>query len=60
MMVLSTPIGEDNDHNPERYWGWDTEAIGEMLAAAGWRRGADMEIRLRPAFVYDYQIWACL
>jgi SAM-dependent methyltransferase len=60
MMVLSTPIGEDDDNNPEHYWGWDMAAVGEMLAAAGWQRGADMEVRLRPAFVYDYQIWACL
>lgn len=33
-LVLTTPTGEDNDNNPEHYWGWDQEAVEEMLRKA--------------------------
>jgi SAM-dependent methyltransferase len=59
MLVLSTPIGEDDQKNPEHYWGWDVEAVGDMLEKAGFHRGADMQVNLRPTWWYDYQIWAC-
>lgn len=36
MLLLSTPLGEDDDRNEEHYWGWDDESIRHMLRAAGW------------------------
>jgi hypothetical protein len=58
-LVLSTPVGETGDGNPEHYWGWDTDDVAAMLVGAGWRTVSLTEIKLRPNWVYDYQIWAC-
>lgn len=60
LMILSTPDGEDNDHNPEHVWGWDAEAVRKMLVAAGFVVDVHCTLDLRPAgYVYSYQIWAC-
>lgn len=37
-LLLTTPVGESTDGNPEHYWGWDTDAVGAMLEAAGFTR----------------------
>lgn len=37
-LLLTTPVGESTDGNPEHYWGWDTDAVGAMLDAAGFTR----------------------
>jgi hypothetical protein len=58
LLVLSTPIGEDNDSNPEHFWGWDVEAVGEMLRHAGWRTQVQIDVKL-PGYVYDFQLWGC-
>lgn len=59
-LVLSTPDGEEDDANPEHIWGWDGEAVGHMLVAAGFRPEIFTLLDLRPAgFVYAFQIWAC-
>lgn len=34
-LVLTTPEGEGTAGNPEHYWGWDSEDVEWMLAAAG-------------------------
>jgi hypothetical protein len=60
MLVLSTPDGEDNNYNPEHVWGWDAEAVEQMLADAGFTPRIYNSLDLRPAgFVYCYQIWVC-
>lgn len=58
-LVLSTPIDEADDGNPEHYWGWGTADVGDMLQAAGWQAVSLTEVKLRPTWTYDYQIWAC-
>jgi 2-polyprenyl-3-methyl-5-hydroxy-6-metoxy-1,4-benzoquinol methylase len=59
-LILSTPDGEDNDLNPEHVWGWDAEAVREMLDAAGFIPDIHATVDTRPAgCVYSYQIWAC-
>lgn len=57
-LVVSTPIGEDNDGNPEHYWGWDTEAVEDMLRKAGFVPDILVSIRLFH-YPYDYQVWGC-
>jgi hypothetical protein len=56
-LLLSTPIGEDDLGNPEHVWGWDQEAVGEMLRMAGWNSMARVDVVLQDT--YSYQIWAC-
>lgn len=58
-LLLTTPCGEDDDDNPEHYWGWDTGDIRQMLTAAGW---SDCRVELfSPESVayYTFQIWRC-
>lgn len=57
MLVISTPIGETGDSNPEHYWGWDRDGVADMLTATGWRPVTYAELMLPTP--YDYQIWAC-
>lgn len=60
ILILSTPDGEDNDQNPEHVWGWDSEAVGEMLATAGFDPIIHTVLDLRPGgWTYAYQIWVC-
>lgn len=58
-MLLTTPHGENNDVNPEHYWGWDATDLRSMLSAAGWE---DCKVKLfTPTSVvyYTFQIWVC-
>lgn len=57
MLILSTPIGEDNADNPEHYWGWDQDGVREMLVATGWHHMLTRVDLVMPT-PYDYQIWA--
>lgn len=59
-LVLSTPDGEtDPTRNPEHVWGWDSEAVGQMITAAGFAPQSKVLLDLRPAgFEYAFQIWA--
>lgn len=58
MLLLSTPIGEDDLGNPEHLWGWDQEAVGEMLADTGWGKVLARVDLVLPG-TYSYQIWGC-
>jgi hypothetical protein len=55
-LVLSTPLGEFTDRNPEHYWGWDAEEVKEMLLAASWKPELYREVICAPA---AYQLWGC-
>jgi hypothetical protein len=55
-LVLSTPLAEFTDVNPQHYWGWDTEGVGEMLDAAGWKMVMQENV-LHP--LAQYQLWGC-
>lgn len=57
-LVLSTPIGEADDGNPEHYWGWDTEAVEGMLRKAGFVPETLVSVRMFE-YPYDYQVWGC-
>lgn len=56
-LILSTPLGETSDGNPEHYWGWDHDGIGSMLAATGWSTVAQVDVAIPDS--YTYQLWAC-
>jgi hypothetical protein len=63
-LVLSTPLGETTDRNPEHYWGWDTEGVGAMLAAAGWKTVIQRDVHYVPEpgenwMAASYQLWGC-
>lgn len=57
-LVLTTPIGETNTDNPEHYWGWDQEAVRDMLTAAGWKPVFQQDLVTTPRY-YDFQLWGC-
>jgi hypothetical protein len=59
-LLLSTPDGEDDDHNPEHVWGWDAEAVEAMLGVAGFEPIVHTTVDLRHGGgEYAFQIWAC-
>ncbi len=55
-LLLSTPLGEFDDHNIQHYWGWDGEAVREMLEAAGWAPVVWSTVTGPDA---AFQIWGC-
>jgi hypothetical protein len=58
-LIVSTPINEADDGNPEHYWGWGVDDVKGLLLAAGWEPHTTIELKLRPRFTYDFQIHAC-
>lgn len=56
-LILTTPLGETSDGNPEHYWGWDHDGIGSMLADTGWATVAQVDVAIPDS--YTYQLWAC-
>lgn len=57
LLLISTPIGEDNDDNPEHLWGWDQEGLLSVLNKSGWN---EVICRIDVVFsdTYSYQIWS--
>ena len=58
-LIVSTPIDEVDDGNPEHYWGWSVDDVKGMLRATGWEPHTSIELKLRPHSTYDFQIHAC-
>src|SRR5688500_12840508 len=58
MLLLSTPIGETDDGNPEHYWGWDPPDVSQMLRGCGWNPSIMTELKFLH-YPYDFQIWCC-
>lgn len=57
-LVVTTPNGEDNNGNPEHYWGWDVEGVRDLLTATGFTPVISNILHFE-RFVYDYQFWGC-
>lgn len=57
-LLLSTPIGETGNGNPEHVWGWDQEAVGLMLADAGFDVARAVRVDVLIPDSYSYMIWA--
>jgi hypothetical protein len=58
-LPLTTPCGEVGDENPEPYWGWDAEAVHDMLTAAGWSTRSMELFTPRSVRYYTFQVWSC-
>ena len=59
-LVLSTPDGENNQGNPEHYWGWTADDMRALLIEAGFQPVIFQSLKFDdPALIYDYQIWGC-
>jgi len=59
-LILSTPDGETDNRNPQHVWGWDSEAVGQMLTDAGFlgpRIKTLLDFR-EARGEYAFQIWA--
>lgn len=61
LLVLSTPLGENNPANAEHYWGWDHEGVREMLDCAAWETVLQQDVTWKDGhdFSWSYQIWGC-
>ena len=63
-LVLSTPLCETTDRNPEHYWGWDTDGVEAMLRAVSWTPVLQRNVIYMPDpgenwMAAFYQIWGC-
>lgn len=56
-LILSTPLDEFNDENPEHYWGWDKKGMRELLRYADFHPKFYRETN--PPYGYRFQIWGC-
>ncbi len=63
-LILSTPKSFQWDQNPEHYWAWDDQAIGQILGEAGFRgefyREANAWGDWGRVNGYAFQIWGCV
>lgn len=57
-LILTTPDGEQDDGNPEHYWGWDSEGVRQMLESSGFAPKGFANFRILD-LGYMYQAWAC-
>lgn len=52
-LLLSTPIGEDDEGNPEHVWGWDVEAVEVMLDGAGFDPLVQTHVLIPDSYSYQ-------
>lgn len=57
-LLMSTPVDNLDDDNPEHLWGWQRQDVEDMLTAAGWKVEAFRDLDLRPkGFPYRWGMW---
>jgi len=56
LLVLSTPLAEFDNRNPQHYWGWDQDGVRDMLKTAGWEPVV-WSTMIQPNAAF--QIWGC-
>jgi hypothetical protein len=56
-LLLSTPLAEFDDRNPEHYWGWDEAGVYQLLNGAGWQEESCELFTPQSGNFYTYQIW---
>ena len=60
-LIVTTPDSENNDQNPQHYWGWDADGVRELLEGAGFKPVIFNALRFEePNMIYDYQFWGCV
>lgn len=58
MILLSTPVDNWGDPNPEHYWSWSKQDVDGLLTTAGFRHWLYTEADPRPdEGPYKYGIW---
>ena len=60
-MVLSTPVDNWDDANPEHYWAWSRQDVEHMLWQAGFNVDSFVQIdcRMMSRSGYQYGVWGC-
>lgn len=60
-LLLSTPVDNWGDENPEHLWAWDTSHVEGLLDGAGWTPVAAtmLDTRCIPGERYRYGLWYC-
>jgi hypothetical protein len=59
-LVLSTPVDNWGDRNPEHYWSWSRSDVEELLISVGFQIALYNELDLRPGGgEYAFGIWGC-
>jgi 2-polyprenyl-3-methyl-5-hydroxy-6-metoxy-1,4-benzoquinol methylase len=58
-LFISTPNAEDDNNNPEHYWGWNNEDMKQMLIDAGFDPVLYYLLELKEKYHYDFQMWIC-
>lgn len=60
-LIVTTPDSESDDKNPQHYWGWDSEAVRELLKGAGFTPVVFSTLGFTdPLLNYKYQFWGCV
>ena len=58
-LFISTPNGENDDGNPEHYWGWNNKDMKQMLIDAEFDPVVYYLLQLKEKYYYDFQMWIC-
>ena len=59
-LIVTPPFGEDKNHHPQHYGGWDKEGVESLLKSTGFKPVIYNELHFEnPSLVYDYQFWGC-
>jgi len=60
-LIVTTPDSENDNSNPQHYWGWDSAGVRQLLESAGFKPVIFNTLRFEdPNLVYDYQFWGCV
>jgi len=60
-LIVTTPDSENNDQNPQHYWGWDSDGVRQLLEGAGFKPVIFNTLQFEnPNLIYDYQFWGCV
>lgn len=58
-IIVSTPVDEMGDDNPEHYWGWGVKDIRKLLIDAGFNPTTLTLLDAQIPGGYTHQIWGC-
>lgn len=57
-IIITTPDGENNNGNPQHYWGWDKQGVQELLESVGFQPVIFNSLQfIESGYVYNYQMW---
>lgn len=59
LLVLTTPVGDQLENNPEHLWRWDREDVEDMLRGVSFTPIDYEALEMRPRYPYCFGIWVC-